>query len=348
MNRIIDVNLNRFSEGLRVIEEICRFYLEDKNTLMLIRNLKSRLWEKLAPIRKDVIWFRKSEKDLGRQDRFDKTQRTSIYDVVSANIKRCQESARVLEEIFKIRNQKISRFFKQTRFVLYDLEKNLNQHFIVEFDPKLYVIIDTETTGRKYLSKITKALVLGKATMLQLRESKDTPTKIWLQDARTIKDNINKPWVKFIINDRIDIAQAVDADGVHLGADDMPIKQARGILPINKIIGMTVRNVQDAQKAERDGVNYLSAGSIFASRTKPSAPVIGLKRLKAITKSVKTPVIAIGGITPENTKKIFRVGAKGIAVVSSVFNGVDFNAHNFENAIKINLKRLLKEINYNF
>ncbi|MEO0092043.1 MAG: thiamine phosphate synthase [candidate division WOR-3 bacterium] len=344
MNRIIDVNLNRLSEGLRVIEEICRFYLEDKDNLFLIRNLKNEIRKTENEIRKDVIWFRKSEDDLGRQENFDKMSRTSIFDVFTANIKRCQESARVLEEIFKIRNRRISGFFKKVRFVLYDLEKKLARQFLVEFDSKLYVIIDTGTIGRKHLIPITEAIVLGGATMIQLREPKDTATNVWLQDAKIIKNCINKYSVKFIINDRVDVVQAVDADGVHLGADDMSLKYARQILPINKIIGRTVRDIQDAKKAEREGANYISAGSIFSSITKPTAPVIGIKNLKAITKSVKIPVIAIGGITTENIKQIFLAGAKGICVISAVFQGVDLRSQDFKSVIKANLKRLLKEV----
>lgn len=342
MNRIIDVNLNRLSEGLKVIEEICRFTLEDKKSLFLIRDLKTELWKNLSKVRKDVIWFRESQKDLGRQVKFDKTKRTSIFEVLTANIKRCQESARVLEEIFKIQNQKISKFFKKIRFILYDLEKDLAKKFLVRFEPKLYVIIDTETIGRRYLSQISKAIIAGGATMIQLREPKNTPTNLWLKDAKIIKNNINNLNVKFIINDRIDIAQAIDADGVHLGSDDMPVKFARQILPINKIIGRTVRNVNDAKQAERDGASYVSAGSIFPSHTKPSAPVIGLKTLKTIVQSVKIPVVAIGGITPQNTKNIFSCGVKGIAVVSAIFSTVDFKAKSFESVIKNNLKKLIK------
>lgn len=339
-DRIIDVNLNRVSEGIRVIEEIIRFYIEDRQKLKQIRDLKRELWQNVSKIRNEVIWSRKSEQDLGRVNDFDKTKRVTISDIFTANIKRGQESSRVLEEMFKPENNKISGFFKKLRFTLYDLEKDLSTQFLTQFDPKLYVIIDIETLSRKHLKEITQACVLGGATMIQLREPKHTLTKKWLSDAIKIKKAILNPKNKLIINDRIDIALAVDADGVHLGKYDMPLSYARKLLGDGRIIGITVRNEQQASKAERNGADYVSVGSIFPSPTKTTAPVVGSNRLKEIIKGVKIPVVAIGGINPQNAKQLFRLGVSGIAVVSSVFNDTDFSKKNFGIQIIKNLIEL--------
>ena len=338
-DQIIDVNLNRLSEGLRITEELIMFYLTDIQKLEQIRKIKRELWSNLSKVRREVIWSRKSEQDLGRPVKFDKTKRTGIYDIFTENIKRSQESSRVLEEMFKPDNPKISGFFKKLRFTLYDLEKDLSKHFCIQFDPKLYVIINTETTGRKNLTEITKACVLGGATMIQLREPKDAMSRQWLLDAKKVKKGIINSRVKLIINDRVDIASAVNADGVHLGEYDMPLLYARKLLGDGKIIGVTTRNLTQAQKAERQGANYVSVGAIFPSPTKTIAPVVGIKNLRTVIQGVKTPVVAIGGINPQNAKQLLQIGTSGIAAVSSVFKGVDFSKKSFGEQIIKNLKK---------
>lgn len=123
--RIIDVNINRLTEGLRVTEEVVRFEIEDKQLLTAIRKIHNRLTKILKDYRHSFIPFRKSETDLGRSDKFDKISRRNLTDVLFANLKRSQESARVLEEMTKINDQKLATFFKRIRFALYDLEKEL-------------------------------------------------------------------------------------------------------------------------------------------------------------------------------------------------------------------------------
>jgi thiamine-phosphate pyrophosphorylase len=339
-DQIIDVNLNRLSEGLRIIEELVRFYLADIKKLERIRKIKRELWNNLSKVRKEVIWSRKSEQDLGRPNKFDKTKRTGIYNIFTANIKRSQESSRVLEEVFKLDNPKISGFIKKLRFTLYDLEKELARYFCVQFDPKLYVIINTETTGRRNLIEITKACVLAGATMIQLREPKNAMTQQWLLDAKKVKKGIINSRVKLIINDRVDIALADDADGVHLGGHDMPLLSARKLLGDGKIIGVTVKNLAQARKAERQGADYVGVGAIFPSPTKTTAPVVGVNKLKEVLRNVKLPVVAIGGITPQNAKQLFKLGVSGVAVISSVFNSVDFRKRDFAQQIAKNLKKL--------
>jgi thiamine-phosphate pyrophosphorylase len=121
--RIIDVNINRLTEGLRVVEEIVRFEFEDKELLVSIREIRNRLTKTIKNYRRTVIPFRESETDLGRSEKFDKLKRQNLSDVIFANLKRSQEASRVLEEIIKIYDTKMSAFFKRIRFSLYDIEK---------------------------------------------------------------------------------------------------------------------------------------------------------------------------------------------------------------------------------
>jgi thiamine-phosphate pyrophosphorylase len=338
-DRIIDVNLNRLTEGLRIIEDIVRFKFEDRATLNTIRKLKQKLWQNMGEMRKKVIRSRKSEQDIGRSAKFDKIKRTNLFDVLTTNFKRSQESARVLEEIFKLKDEQISGLFKNIRFTLYDVEKELVKRIIPVFDLRLYVIIDITSVGRKYLTEITKACISGGATMIQLREPKHTLSRQWLLDAIKIEKAISNRKVKLIINDRVDIAQAVDADGVHLGEYDMPLIYARKLLGGDKIIGITATNITQAQKAERHGADYVSVGAIFPTTTKLDAPLVGTDKLNMIVKQVKIPVIAIGGITAQNAKQLYNLGVSGIAVASSVFKGADFKSRGFEKTIIKNLKK---------
>lgn len=338
-DRIIDVNLNRLTEGIRVIEDIVRFKFEDRVTLHTIRKLKQKLWQNMGEMRKKVIQSRKSEQDIGRGAKFDKIKRTSLIGVLTANIKRCQESARVLEEIFKLKNDQISSLFKNIRFTLYDVEKELVKRIKPVFDLRLYIIIDITSVGRKYLTEITKACISGGATMIQLREPKHTLSRQWLLDAIKIEKAISNQKVKLIINDRIDIAQAVDADGVHLGKYDMPLTYARKILGNEKIIGITATNIVQAQNAERYGADYIGVGAIFPTVTKLDAPLVGIAKLNTIVKEVKIPVATIGGITAQNAKQLLKLGVTGIAVASSVFKGVDFKRKGFDRTIIKNLKK---------
>ncbi|MCX8015664.1 MAG: thiamine phosphate synthase [candidate division WOR-3 bacterium] len=313
-DQIIDANLNRLSEALRITEEIVRFGLQNQTMLIAIRQKKQKLWQLLSKVRLRVISARNSQKDLGRRVGFDKTRRANLLDVLIANIKRAQESSRLLEEIYKTENPANAIFFKQMRFWLYDLELTLLKQIPMPFDPRLYVIINTETVDRQRLGDITKQIIKAGATMIQLREPKSALTKQWLDDARKVKNNISNPKIKFIINDRGDVALAIDADGVHLGQDDMPLNYARRLLHFGKIIGVTTRNLQQAKIAERNGADYISVGAIYPSISKPSAPVVGIKTLKAVIKQVKIPVIAIGGIQPENIKELSKLGVCGIAI----------------------------------
>jgi len=338
-DRIIDVNLNRLTEGLRVIEDIVRFKFEDRATLNTIRNLKQKLWQNMGEMRKKVIRSRKSEQDIGRSAKFDKIKRTTLFDVLTANFKRGQESARVLEEVFKLKKDQISGLFKNIRFTLYDVEKELAKRIKPAIDLRLYVIIDIASVGRKYLTGITKACVSGGAIMIQLREPKHTLSRQWLLDAIKIKKAISNQKVKLIINDRVDIAQAVDADGVHLGVHDMPINYARKILGNEKIIGITATNIVQAQNAERYGADYVGVGAIFPTSTKLDAPLLGINKLNAIIKCVKIPVVAIGGITPQNAKQLFKLKVSGIAIASAVFKDVDFKHKGFNKTIIKNLKK---------
>jgi thiamine-phosphate pyrophosphorylase len=171
--------------------------------------------------------------------------------------------------------------------------------------------------GRDHLD-IAKEAILGGAAVIQLRE-KNMSTREMYEVGVKLKTLTEKLGVKFIINDRLDIALAVGADGVHLGQDDLPVSIARNIGGKNMIIGVSASNVKEACLGEKAGADYIGLGPIFNTPSKDDAgKPIGLKVIKEVKKAVSIPVIAIGGINQENAKKVLTAGADNIAVISAV------------------------------
>jgi len=322
--RIIDVNLNRLAEALKVVEDLCRFELNDKRLVAEVRRLRARFQPAVRELRRKVLPFRSSRTDSGRSSRFDRTPRTSPADILHANLKRIQEAARILEEMTRLEFPQAFPVFKALRFGGYDLELELAARGQRKLNLRLYVVMDTATIGRRNLARIAGQLAQANINVVQLREPKDLPTREFLQDARAIKQGIRRaagrgPRTVFIVNDRVDIALAVDADGVHLGQEDLPLGLARKQLPADKTIGVSAATVAEARQAEKAGADYLGVGSVFPTASKSRVRVIGLKRLKAIRRATSLPIVAIGGVTRKNARAVLSAGADGLAVISAVF-----------------------------
>lgn len=184
-------------------------------------------------------------------------------------------------------------------------------------DIDLYFITDSRLTGRTVLEDVGSAICAG-VKIIQYRE-KDLTTREMIDEAGKISRLCRENDVLFIINDRVDIALAVDADGVHLGNEDMPYEAARRILGNTKIIGLTVHDVGEAIEAERIGADYIGISPIFETTTKPDAGTpAGIDLIKYIKKAVKIPFVAIGGINQDNIKSVLEAGARSIAVISAI------------------------------
>ena len=319
--RIIDVNINRLDESLKLTEDIVRFLLSDPNLLSRIRKIRQDFLQfKLSLPIKDIIGARKSQEDPGRKAAFDSRTSKNSSAVILANLTRGKEASRTLEEVCRTVDFRASRQMKQIRFTLYDLEKEIVSLVEKKFDPSLHVIIDEKYLSSSNVEKLAKTLADNGATMIQLRIHSLTD-RDFLGYAHKIRRAILAQNVKFVINNRVDIAIACGADGVHLGRDDLPIHKARKILGDMAIIGASARTVKDAKKSEREGADYLGVGAIYATKTKEDARRCDLKVLRLICTSVRIPVIGIGGVNAENYKTILRAGASGIAVASYVFEG---------------------------
>jgi thiamine-phosphate pyrophosphorylase len=189
-------------------------------------------------------------------------------------------------------------------------------------DLRVYVITDRSFRGRSH-EEVARAALEGGATVLQLRD-KRAPARQLVEWARRILDLARQAKVAFVVNDRVDVALAAGADGVHVGEDDLPVADARRLLGPGRIVGASAGTVDEALRAEREGADYLGVGPVFPTATKPDAgDAIGLEGLRRIARAVRVPVVGIGGITAENAAEVVRAGAAGVAVISAVADAED-------------------------
>jgi thiamine-phosphate pyrophosphorylase len=183
---------------------------------------------------------------------------------------------------------------------------------------KLYLIVDQANCRYHSIENIVEEAIKGGVDAVQLREKNATTTEI-LQIGAELQKILQKHNIPLIINDRIDIALALNADGVHLGQKDMPPNMAHKLLGPDKIIGLTVANQEQAIKAEQLDINYLGVGPVFATQTKANpAPTLGIEKLQQICKISKHHICAIGGINLDNADKVIDAGANAIGVVSAI------------------------------
>ncbi len=209
---------------------------------------------------------------------------------------------------------------------------NLNKKRLNEF--KLYAITDIKSENLEVLTQIKEAL-RGGVDIIQLR-SKDVSDRFLLEVGKKIRQITFQTKKLFMVNDRVDLMMALDADGVHLGQDDLPIKIARAIIKNkSKFIGRSTHSAEQARQAVKEGADYIGYGPVFGTPTKPTYKPIGLDSIKKVVQNTKIPVVCIGGIDQSNTKSVIKAGANRIAVVRAIFS----SAHPFHAARE--LKRMI-------
>ena len=189
-------------------------------------------------------------------------------------------------------------------------------------DCKIYLVTNEKSCNGKDFYDCVERAIKGGVKIVQLRE-KNISAKEFYEKALKVKEVCKRYGVLFIINDRMDIAQAVKADGVHLGQSDMPIEKAREILKDRFLIGATARNADEAVKAELLGADYIGSGAIFGTSTKDNAKKLEMEELRKIVASVKIPVFAIGGININNVSMLKNIGLQGICSVSGILSEKD-------------------------
>ncbi len=189
-------------------------------------------------------------------------------------------------------------------------------------DPTLYVILDRAAAGGRDLEAILDATLAGGCRMVQLRE-KEWPSGRLLPLAERLRARCRRAGATFIVNDRVDLALAVEADGVHLGQDDLPTRAARPLLRPGMILGRSTHDVAQARAAATEGADYVAVGSMFPTATKPDSQLVGPDLIRKARGEVRVPLVGIGGITAENAGEVMRAGADGVAVIAAVCAAAD-------------------------
>ncbi len=201
---------------------------------------------------------------------------------------------------------------------------------------RLYVIPDPVQGSGRTMAEQARPALEGGAGAIQLRHKEATSRDLY-DEALEFRKLCDVHDALFIVNDRLDIALAAGADGVHLGAEDLPVAVARRLAPKDFIIGATARTPEAAVEAEKDGADYLGVGAVFPTRSKSDARVIGLEGLRKVTQAVSLPCVAIGGITAEVVPEILGVGVSGVAIIGAIVGASDIRAAtaNFRHKLRI-------------
>ncbi|MEE0942621.1 MAG: thiamine phosphate synthase [Methanobrevibacter sp.] len=187
-----------------------------------------------------------------------------------------------------------------------------------KIDLSLYLVTDNSDDVEKFLNTIEEG-IKGGVTVVQIRE-KTAETLDFYELALKVKEITTRYNVPLIINDRVDVALAIDADGVHVGQSDMPCDVTRKLIGKDKILGVSAATIEEAKKAERDGADYIGTGAVFPTATKDDAPSITKEDLKEIVESINIPVVAIGGINFDNASTLIDTGIAGLSVVSAIMS----------------------------
>jgi thiamine-phosphate pyrophosphorylase len=331
--RIIDANLNRIGEGLRLLENLARLSLNDSTLTKQLKTMRHELLTSHWSFHQQLLQARNSESDVGIDIEVpgeDKERELPV--IVMANARRVQESLRTVEELVKVPggiSKLDSEKFKQARFNLYSIEQALLSKLLRQDKMKqlsgLYVIIDTQALKERSHVEAAAQAIRGGAMAIQLRD-KLLSKKELLPIAQELKNLCAEHNLLFIMNDYLDLALATDADGLHLGQDDLPVRVARKLLPIDKILGISTTTVDQAVAAESEGADYIAVGSIYPTSSKETAKVVGLDRLRQIRQAVTLPLVAIGGVTKDNVGKVMAAGANSVAIISAILQAKDIEA----------------------
>jgi len=330
MLRILDANLNRIGEGLRLLEDISRFTLNDSDLSEQLKALRHELLPKERSFQEKLLNARQAEEDVGASLEVDSEgERPDVISLVRANSSRVQQSLRVLEEITKIPGQDFGldwEKLKKARFMLYDLEQRiflkLSRYDKTKKIAGLYLILDAQALAGRSEVEAARQAIQGGANVIQLRD-KIRPKGKLVPLAQELQKVCTESNVLFIVNDHLDVALASDAHGLHLGQEDLPLPIARGLLPVDRILGSSTATLDEALQAQGQGADYVAVGSIYSTPSKPGTRLAGLDTLRQVKERVSVPVVAIGGINEDNVAEVINAGADAVAVISAVLGAND-------------------------
>ncbi|MDX2097572.1 MAG: thiamine phosphate synthase [Leptolyngbyaceae cyanobacterium bins.59] len=315
VKRILDANLDRAREGLRIIEEWCRFGLNHTDFTEECKHLRQEVARWHSP---EIRLARDTPGDPGTDlTHPQEQQRSSVQQVLHVNFARIQEAMRVLEEYGKLYSPEMGAAFKQMRYRVYTLESNLSAH--QRHNKLLRSFLYLITSPVENLVGTVEAALRGGVTLVQYRD-KTAGGDTLLQNAYQLRELCHRYEALFIVNDRPDIALAVDADGVHLGQQDMSVAAARKILGNDRLIGRSTTNPDELYRALQEGADYVGVGPIYETPTKAGKAAVGTDYIRHAVAHTPVPWFAIGGIDTNNVKEVLDAGAERVSVVRAIMN----------------------------
>lgn len=334
--RILDANFNRVSEGLRVVEEYCRFALEDRHLAQTAKEIRHDIGKLTAGISPETLAkARETLRDVGTGVTLgsEKT-RAGILDVVIASTKRIEQSLRAIEEYAKLGYPQLSAAAKQLRYRAYTLARAMlltDHHRQQMAKRQLYVLIDGQASDGEFAS-LVRMLVEARVDVLQLRDKRLTDRQL-LEKAQLLKslveqfapagaeETAERPLL--VMNDRPDLALLARLDGVHVGQDELPVDAARKIVGPEMLVGVSTHSIEQARQAVLDGASYIGCGPVFPSNTKQFGSFVGTEFLAQVAAEIQLPAFAIGGITLENLPQVTAAGFTRVAVSAAVSSAAD-------------------------
>lgn len=326
--RIIDANFNRAAEGLRVAEEYARFALDDQHLCGALKNLRHRLAEALSELpAAALLAARDTTGDVGTSVTTPaEYHRPGMDDVLRANLRRVAEALRAIEEYTKTldRTGELPQKIEAIRYEAYTLEKAIVQAVRARDrleHCRLYVLVDGGRSLEAF-SELVELLVRERVDAIQLRD-KQLDDRELLARARRLRELTRGSTTLFLMNDRPDLALLADADGVHVGQEELPVREVRKLVGADKLIGCSTHNLEQARQAVLEGADYIGCGPTFPSSTKSFDSLAGLPFLRQVAAEISLPAFAIGGITAENLDQVLTTGFRRVAVSSAVAGAAD-------------------------
>jgi thiamine-phosphate pyrophosphorylase len=332
VRRLLDANLDRAREGLRVIEDWCRFGLDRTDLVARTKDLRQRL----GLLHRDVYKQARHTATDGAagMEHPAQQQRPEAGQVVAANCGRVQEALRVLEEFGRGLDPELAAAAAAMRYTLYDLEVDLlraagsgeGRRQLLQ-QCRLYLV----TSPIPGLETVVEAALEAGVRLVQYRakegstgpDGQPITDAVRLQQARALRQLCARHGALFVVNDRLDIALAVDADGVHLGQGDLPPAIARQLLGPDRLIGRSTHALGQLQQAVADGCDYVGVGPVNATPTKPGREPVGLDYVRQAVAESPIPFFAIGGIEASNLAELQATGAHRVAVVRAITEAAD-------------------------
>ena len=315
--RVIDANLNRCHEGLRVLEDHARFCGNQPRLAEELKEFRHNLQASIPDAWSvNCLKLRDVAGDPGTAfESADEYQRDSSTSIVSANASRVKQSLRTLEEFSKALDAKVSRQLEGFRYRFYELEKrhllgSHRQHGILV--ARTYALIDGASMAESQASWLERLFDVP-PDVIQLRDKQCTDLELW-RLAEQLKKQCDHSKKLLVINDRPDIARGIKADGVHVGQTELPISLVRQVVGTEAFIGWSTHGPEQAQTAESMGADYIGAGPTFNSQTKSFDHFPGLDYLKVVPSLTDLPAFAIGGISPDNVQRVMETGVRRVAL----------------------------------